>query len=564
MGKKSKKKQKKREKGGGVEIAVPVVKPSRREWVPVVLVPVLALVLYANTAWNEFAIDDKSIILENRYTLAGFSGLPDLLTTPGMHGKDGRVDEQYRPLSMATHAVVCEFFGTKPAPAHFLNILLFALAGMMLFLFLRRLLGDSPPLLAFFAALLFVAHPIHTEVVANVKGRDEILALLNALAAGWFLLVHVDRGKKGALVLSAVFFFLAISSKESAITFLGIFPLALWMFRGAKPSAILRVCAPLLVAAGAYLAIRHFVVYAPLAHLRIPMAEKLDNPLLYVGAPERVATACTVIVRYVGLLALPHPLVSDYSYNQVPIVSWSDAFGALSILFCAGLVLVAAWCVRKRPLVGFGMMFFLVTLSIVSNLFIGIGTIMGERLLFVPSIGFCLLFAGLLRRLPVPGILVVIVLSLYGYKTVTRNMDWKDDRTLSSRDIHHSPGSSKLQLVVGTFHYEDGRYREALELFDRSVEIYDQNEVALVWRGMARGRLQDGAGAAESFHAAMAVNPGYYDAHYQLGVLYVNRKDYRSAISCFEKARKLQPGNPNAREWLDYARNMRDRETGGD
>ncbi len=559
MGKKSKNK-KKRGKGGRVEISVPVEKPSRREWLPVVLVPALALVLYANTAVNDFAIDDKSIILENPYTLAGFSGLPDLLVGHGMQWKVGLVDEQYRPLSMATHAVVCEFFGPKPAPAHILNILLFALAGTMLFFFLRRLLRDFPPPLAFFAALLFVAHPIHTEVVANVKGRDEILALLNALAAGWFLLVHVDRGKKGALVFSAVFFFLAVSSKESAITFLGIFPLALWMFRGAKLSAILRVCAPLLVAAGAYVAIRHFVVDAPM----IPVTDKLENPLLYVGAPERVATACTVIVRYVGLLALPHPLVSDYSYNQVPIVSWSDAFGALSILFCTGLVLFAAWCVRKRPLVGFGMMFFLVTLSIVSNLFFGIGTIMGERLLFVPSVGFCLLFAGLLRRLPVPGILVVIVLSLYGYKTVTRNMEWKDDRTLSSRDIHHSPGSSKLQSVVGTFHYQDGRYREALELFDRSVEIYDQNEVALVWRGMARSRLQDVAGAVESFHAAMAVNPGYYDAHYQLGVLYVNRKDYRSAIPCFEYARKLQPGNPNAREWLDYARNMRDRETGGD
>ena len=84
--------------------------------------------------------------------------------------------------------------------------------------------------LAFAAALLFVAHPLHTEAVANIKGRDEIMALLGSLAALYFSLRSYHSGKLGWEALAALSFLIGIFSKENAITFLAIVPLTYWFF----------------------------------------------------------------------------------------------------------------------------------------------------------------------------------------------------------------------------------------------------------------------------------------------------------------------------------------------
>ena len=231
---------------------------------------------------------------------------------------------RYRPLSLVTFAIEGALFGDSPAVGHLGNVLLFALCCVVLLGVLQELLGErSGPLsglsVPFASALLFAAHPIHTEVVANIKGRDEILALLGSLGSLWLCLRAVDSPRPRALVASAVVFFLALLSKENAITFLAVIPLSLWFFRPEPGATLTRSMPGLVIAALAFLALRQSIVSSGTGS-----PDLLNDPFLAAHASERLATIAYTLGRYLDLLVWPHPLTYDYSPYHIPIVSWSD------------------------------------------------------------------------------------------------------------------------------------------------------------------------------------------------------------------------------------------------
>src|SRR5262245_18156818 len=173
-------------------------------WLPLASCMALAFVLYGNTVGHRYALDDTVVLTRNAYVKAGLAGLPDIFTHDALAGTEilshtGLTEGgRYRPLSMAMFAVEYQLFGLSPGPSHLINVLLFGLTGAALFALFRRLpleRASGPwPWLATAATLLFLAHPIHTEVVANIKGRDELLALLLSLAAFHAALTAVERG----------------------------------------------------------------------------------------------------------------------------------------------------------------------------------------------------------------------------------------------------------------------------------------------------------------------------------------------------------------------------------
>ena len=146
------------------------------------LIFVVAFLLYANTLTHEYTQDDAIVIYDNMFTTKGFSGIPGILkydTFFGffkVEGKDKLVaGGRYRPLTLVMFAVEYAIFGKSPFIGHLGNVLLYGLLGIVLYLLLLKLFRarEDIPLAALFAlviTLFFIAHPIHTEVVANIKG----------------------------------------------------------------------------------------------------------------------------------------------------------------------------------------------------------------------------------------------------------------------------------------------------------------------------------------------------------------------------------------------------------
>ena len=137
---------------------------------------IFSLLLYSNTIGFEYVLDDGIVTTKNRFVQAGWAGIYDIFTHGYLYGFNGMNNQSYRPIALATMAIEKAIFGNSPIISHFFNTLFFAFGVGLLFTFFTKIFQQKNKYLPFVAALLFAAHPIHTEVVANIKSRDELLA----------------------------------------------------------------------------------------------------------------------------------------------------------------------------------------------------------------------------------------------------------------------------------------------------------------------------------------------------------------------------------------------------
>ena len=281
--------------------------------------------------------------------------------------------------------------------------------------------------------------------------------------------VQADRaenvaGRRCWEVLSLVCFALALASKESAITVLPLIPLLRITVRG-EPlwGGLWREMrslewVPYAACAAVFVLFRFLVV----GTLGVSTVSALDNVLASVPTTVRVRSALGVLWDYFGLLNVPLVLTADYSYGQVPLArSWLDVrfLAGLALLVVAAVVVVR----NRRPAVTFAAVFPFVALSVTANLLFPIGTIKGERLLYLPSVGWIVLVAyGFDRLLRAPAyrrlgvMLLVAVVTLYSARTWVRNWDWQSNATLYHSMVNNAPDSAKARYDLGVSLQDEG------------------------------------------------------------------------------------------------------------
>jgi len=326
--------------------------------------------------------------------------------------------------------------------------------------------------LPFLAILLFVIHPVHTEVVANVKGRDEIMTLLGALGTLYCVFKFVATKNYLFYFFSACTFFLALLSKENALTFLAVIPLSLYFFTKTSTKNIFLSLVPLLLAAAAYLWIRYLVIGYFLSSDGAPITDIMNNPFYGLSSSEKFATIFYTLGLYIKLLFFPHPLTHDYYPFQIPIINWSDIRAIGPLLAYIGLGIIALVGLKRKTILSYGIIVYLATLSIVSNIPFTVGTFMNERFLFMPTMGFCLILAWFLaKKLPnflkqsyiknkaVTNYIGLGVLGLFvlGFtiKTTDRVPDWKNRMSLNLSGATSSPNSARANCFLGTAIFEE-------------------------------------------------------------------------------------------------------------
>ena len=545
----------------------------------------LSFALYLNTLSHDYALDDAIVITDNMYTTQGVAGISGILSHDTFFGffKDaGKANlvagGRYRPLSLVFFALEYSIWGANPFWGHLINALLYALTVWMLYhllllLFHRSGDKDYAPFVAFTAALLFATHPLHTEVVANIKGRDEILALLGSLGA-LHLSFSAFRQKTYSFptaLLVGLVFFAALLSKENAITFLAVTPLAFWFFAGGEPKTIIRHALPFWIAGILFVALRSYILgftllEQPMELMNNPFVKMQGDILVPFNFAEKSATILYTLGRYLLLLVFPHPLTHDYYPRHIAIMQWSDPAVWLSMLAYVGLLLVAIRSLRHKTMVGFALWYYLITLSLVSNIVFPIGTNMSERLLYMPSLGFALLVALLIYPLQVSAgakkgkmvwLGMALVPLLFSVKTVTRNPVWKDNYTLFTTDVRTSSNSAKLQNAVGgelitvtqqsnlPQEQKNLRYREAITHLQKALEIYPGFKNAWLLLGNAHSYLQAHDAALQYYDRALALDPGYRDALNNKGITLINAGKPLEALDFFSQLKQQFPSYPD-------------------
>jgi protein O-mannosyl-transferase len=451
-------------------------------WMPLVVLMAVSFAVYAVSVGYGYILDDEMTIWKNAYVQKGFAGLADIFASDSFMGyfqKQQSLLEggRYRPLSLATFAVEVQLFGpNKPGVGHFFNIFFYGLTAIVLY---RVLLGLFPITkgskwylsTAFWGAMLFVLHPLHVECVANIKGRDEILALLCSLSALYAALKYGDTQKSKWLLFSGLFLFLGMLSKENSLTFVAVIPLSIWFFqhkegRDPKPD-LFKVSLPLVLAALLFILIRYKALGFMVSHGKA-ITDVMNNPFADMKAGEKPATIMLTLAWYLKLLFVPHPLTHDYYPYHVPKVSFSDWRALLGLALHLAMGVWALTQLRKRSIPAYAILFYLLTLSIVSNLFVSVGTFMNERFLFMPSVAFCLMAAWfLMEKLPdlvkaksgEPFLLGALLLGtlalLFGARSWTRVPDWKDAMSLNKAAVQVSENSARAHSFYVTSLYQD-------------------------------------------------------------------------------------------------------------
>ncbi len=501
-------------------------------FMPALIIFILGFLIYANTISHDYALDDSSAIKENFVVKRGFGGMGDIFTKHYRYGYWTGRAAIYRPVVLASFATEWEIAEDSPGFYHFMNILWYALSGVLMLLLLRRIFKDYHIILPFLATLIFIVHPIHTEVVANIKSRDEIMALFFCLGTLYFIWNYLERNKIGHLFVALLLYTVAMFCKENSITFLAIFPLTIFLFVNVSLSKNLITSSVFLLPVAFFLFIRHQILGEFTQSVSV-----LDN--FIVGAPDtasELATAFMMLGKYLQVLIFPHPLVSEYGYSQIATVGVTNWKAILSFLLFVGMTGFAFVYHKKYRVLAFGILSFLITLSIFSNVFITIGSSYGERFLYSPSFGFAIILAWLIlkvfkvdlssKELDLQATLfnnkillgTVVALTVgYSLRTMVRNPAWADSYHLYHTDLKYAPNSAKM------------RFHHALELVTLAKAA--KGAEATKWFELAE----------KDFLKAIEIYPDYADGYGELGLLYYRKNDYEKAMYNYQKALEYKP-----------------------
>ncbi|MFM2135605.1 MAG: hypothetical protein RL021_1005, partial [Bacteroidota bacterium] len=193
----------------------------------------VVLFMYGKTMKFGFVLDDDLFIRNNPVVQRGVSGIPDAFNRPSLEHFKGSNFQMYRPAVITAFCIEQSIFRFEPGPYHFVNLLLYSLICLLVYRLCRNLFPKVHPGFAFLAALVYAVHPVHSEVVANVKGQDELWATFGALMSFKLFLDYIERPAVGKTLFASVgFFLLSLFSKESSVAFFALFPVTAFLLKG--------------------------------------------------------------------------------------------------------------------------------------------------------------------------------------------------------------------------------------------------------------------------------------------------------------------------------------------
>ena len=534
---------------------------SSIKWIRIALV-LLGFMLYGASVGFDYTLDDDLFVVKNEKVQNGISAIPSIFTS-GTKSLIGTLP--YRPVVLSSFAIEQTLFDNNPAVRHFFNIIIYIVLLQVLFSLLLKLFKNYSSIFITCIVLLYATHPIHTEVVSSVKGRDELLAALFGFLA-WKTLLdfnteNIFNYKK--LIIGSLFFLLSCLSKESGIVFLALIPMWNYMVLDKSIKNNLILTLPLLLSAIFYLGARHITSLNGIVVRDVPELTNILNATHDIG--ELTATKLAILFYYVKLLVMPWPLVWDYSFNQISVANWSDILPWVSALIYISLIGFSFYQWKKNQKISFFILFFLISILPTSNLLFTTGCTMGERFLFVPSLTFAVLLTYAIsyflnksdvKNLSIKSSNVVKIIAgitiLFSGITIARSSDWKNNLTLFESSVKASPNSARthyslaseyLSLSNKTSDLNQRRnyLQKAIEHFERSLTILPGNFQTLYNTGLCYSLNGDTLKAINAYKKSIALNDVYSNSMNNLAVLYEGQRNHDSAFYYYQMALKITP-----------------------
>ncbi len=502
---------------------------------PMIVVAGVATLVYVVTVGGELVLDDAALIphhgaLQSPWDLGS-------IFTGRYWGDLHDNDTLYRPLviwSLALNAGLNRLVGLPfdfPALYHVGNVVLHAIVSASVQAFAVRL--GVPARGALVAGLLFAVHPIHTEAVASIVNRSELLSAAFGLG---FLLLHLG-GTRRLAAMSCLL--MALFSKESAIAWL---PLAAWidlcLRRNQWPSYLGYSGVTVF-----WLGLRSTTIQGTWQD--VPF---VDNPLVAATISERIATALRVQFDYLQLQVWPVGLSADYSFNQIPIATGFFEPRVVAFVVVAASLAAAAWHYRERvPLLMLCLGGYAVLGSVTANILFPTGTIMAERLVYAPSLFVCVLAGYGCRNVRSTAAIriVALVLLMLAALTVQRNLDWSTRERFYTGLLTSAPNSTKSHFgVAHEIYHPSGDLDRAIAHYLRAIEIHP--DYADAWNDLGTAYFDRGDvdAAAQAYATAVRLRPMHAQANANLGMIFQQQGRLDDARRAYTRALEITPDQP--------------------
>lgn len=510
---------------------------------------------FAGSLFGEFVHDDIWAILNNPDS-RGESNLSSVFRNDfwGKAMNDNTSHKSYRPLCVLSFRMNVYFWGLDPFYFHLVNVVLHCLVSSLLcYICSRTVFDDRRPALG--TALLFAVHPVHTEAVAGIVGRADVLACLLFLLAflSYIRSVETDGvtdrfpGTRSPflLLLSLVLGTCAMLVKETGITVFGVclvYDLQVLCLRRLKrlpslerPEKDLWAVAVPFLRRAALVSCHVIVVLGFRVHIMggsMPLFSEQDNPASF--SPyilTRFLSFSYLLVFNACLLLAPITLCYDWQVGSIPLVhSLWDRRNLETFFLVLILLSLALQCLTGRKRTGHrevlvGLLFLVYPFIPASNLFFRVGFVVAERVLYMPSMGFCILCVYGMKILytrsnPRSSFAITtsffLLLLLFSWKLVSQSECWRSRESLFRSGVQTLPHNAKVHYNYANFLKDENRKQEAVDHYRIALSLYPHHSSAL----NNLGTLTTNATLAEEFYRkALAISPQHSRALFNLGNL---------------------------------------------
>lgn len=508
----------------------------------------LTLLFFGNSIKNGFSLDDSYITVTN-YPLngqtykpnhelvsKGISGIPKIWQSTYAH--DGESNFDYRPLVTSIFAIEYQIFGQNPYINHLINLIIYSSIIFLVFVFTKKILlkhgYENANQFSILCSIIFLIHPSHSEVVNNIKCRDELLTFLFGMIAALTTLKYVETKKIKFLFFAFVFLLLGFFCKLSAILFLLLIPLTIYFFYDKSIKNLIIIFVVFFISYHFFNTVRNLIM----TETEIRNFYRFENPLFTdnISLINKLLFAITTFGFYTKLLILPYPLCYYYGSNML------NPNEPISLYFIVALIFVLIFSIytikKNNKLFVFGILFFVFGLLPFINLATPVAGIVGERLSFTASYGFVfaitsIIYTHKLNNLKYYKFIISFIFLITLFYNFNRNKNWESKLSLFESDSKKLENSAKANSLLGN------EYFEILFLNKEKDNVKKLTPPQLAEL------------CIKHYNLAIKADSSIFSCYNNLGATYFSfYADYKKAETYFKQAIKVKPNYPQAYENL--------------
>lgn len=524
---------------------------------------ILSFVLYGNTIFNDYGYDDVFVVKGNKYVQEGIAGIPAIFENPYAVVDSVQLDK--RPITLITFAVEHQLFNDNPHISHFINIILYALTLLVLYVLLQQAfqLEKVNKWLPLLIVVLFAIHPLHTEVVSSLKNRDELLVMLFGLLYLLLSYKYAHASSRRVLYLSLAIFSLALMLLSKITGFVFVF-IGIAMFVFYKWHSINKrnwffvLWSVLLLFRGLYVTLegvnREFLVF--------------ENPLIKeTNLLVKIGTAFLILLHHIKMLIFPNPMLFYYGGNTFPLVTLGNPLALFSMLLHVTFFVYGCVKFFKREMIGLFIICYFISIMLYANFPIPYTSMYAERTQFISSLWFILIMVSLFNLLsslkPIKGhfglnnkfvlIVLSVVFIVYSFLTINRNFYWKNSLILMEKDMPYLENS-----IIANYIYANNLKYESKQAIDTSTSKLLAQKAVTHYRqaiklvpgfpefhyklaSTYRYNLKNLDSAEIYYGYALSLDSIYADANYEMAKLFFDKADFQRSNYYFEKTYPLKP-----------------------